>query len=75
MPYATIGDLPSGVRHHLPRHGQEIFRAAFNTAFHSYQGDPRQEEVAHRIAWAAVKRQYHKVGDHWLPSDGADRSE
>ena len=30
---------------------------------------PRQEEIAFRIAWAAVKRCYHKVGERWLPSE------
>jgi len=29
--------------------------------------DPRQEEAAHRIAWAAVKRRYEKSGDLWIP--------
>jgi len=29
-------------------------------------GDPRQEEAAHRIAWAAVKRRYVKEGDRWV---------
>jgi len=36
---------------------------AFNHAFEAYTADPRQDEVAHRIAWAAVKRSYIKVGD------------
>ena len=35
MPYPTLDDLPPAV-HHLPRHAQEIFRAAFNAAWHSY---------------------------------------
>ncbi len=26
----------------------------------------RQEEAAHRIAWAAVKRSYGKVGSQWI---------
>ena len=26
----------------------------------------RQEEAAHRIAWAAVKRSYVKVGNSWI---------
>ena len=26
----------------------------------------RQEEIAHRIAWAAVKRSYAKDGDRWV---------
>lgn len=67
MPYATIGDLPPSLRQHLPEHAQEIFRAAFNTAFRSHAGDPRQEEAAHRIAWAAVKRRYVKEGEAWVP--------
>ena len=29
-------------------------------------GDPRQEEASHRIAWAAVKRIYLKIGDSWV---------
>ena len=67
MPYATNISLPASVRNHLPEHAQDIFRAAFNHAFESHEGDPRQEEIAHRIAWAAVKRHYEKAGDMWLP--------
>jgi cation transport regulator len=70
MPYALVEDLPSSVRNHLPHHAQEIFRAAFNNAYDSHRGDPLQEEAAHRIAWAAVKHRYHKVGDDWLPREG-----
>jgi hypothetical protein len=44
-----------------------IYREAFNHAFEAHAGDPRREEAAHRIAWAAVKRSYVKVGDKWLP--------
>jgi len=66
MPYASNADLPPSIRLHLSEHAQDIFRAAFNNAFDSHRGDPRQEEAAHRIAWAAVKRQYEKSGDHWV---------
>jgi cation transport regulator len=31
--------------------------------------DPRQEEAAFRVAWAAVKRAYEKVGDEWTRKD------
>ena len=65
MPYAMITDLPDSVRRHLPTHAQEIFLAAFNNAWRQHQGDPGLEEIAHRIAWAAVKRQYRKQGDDW----------
>lgn len=67
MPYRENSDLPPGVRDHLPPHAQSIYREAFNHAFAAHQGDPRQEEAAHRIAWAAVKRSYVKVGDLWQP--------
>jgi cation transport regulator len=50
----------------LPEHAQSIYREAFNHAFAAHAGDPRQEEAAHRIAWAAVKRSYEKIGDAWV---------
>jgi cation transport regulator len=68
MPYRTNADLPPAVRRHLPPpHAQDIYREAFNHAFEAHAGDPRREEAAHRIAWAAVKRSYVKVGDKWVP--------
>jgi len=66
MPYASNDDLPPSVQNHLPPHAQDIYREAFNHAFAAHVGDPRQEEAAHRIAWAAVKRSYVKVGDSWI---------
>ncbi|WP_375157765.1 ChaB family protein [Bradyrhizobium sp. RDT46] len=67
MPYRSNSELPSGVRHHLPPHALDIYREAFNHSFASHAGDLRQEEIAHRTAWAAVKRSYVKRGDQWLP--------
>jgi cation transport regulator len=46
----------------LPEHAQSIFRSAFNAAFEAHASDPRREEAAHRIAWAAVRRSYEKIG-------------
>jgi cation transport regulator len=46
------------------------YREAFNHAFAAHLGDPRQEERAHRIAWAAVKRTYVKVGGSWIARAG-----
>jgi cation transport regulator len=66
MPYRANDDLPAPLRRRLPPHGQDIYREAFNHAFAAHAGDPRQEEAAHRIAWAAVKRVYVKVGDTWV---------
>ncbi|HEV2153931.1 ChaB family protein [Bradyrhizobium sp.] len=31
----------------------------------------RQEEIAHRTAWSAVKRSYVKLNDHWVPKSMA----
>lgn len=54
------------MRHHLPEHAQDIFREAFNHAHAAHEGDPDWEERAFRIAWAAVKRSYEKVGEDWV---------
>jgi cation transport regulator len=66
MPYKTIGDLPDSIRNHLPEHAQEIYREAFNHAWEEYadpqkrRGSASREEVTHKVAWAAVKKQYEK---------------
>lgn len=62
MPYKSINELPEGVRNVLPSHAQEIYRKAYNSAHNQYQttdarrGDDSQEEVAHKVAWSAVKK-------------------
>jgi cation transport regulator len=67
MPYRTNIDLPASVCDHLPPHAQDVYRAAFNHAFAAPADDLRQEEIAHRTAWAAVKWSYVKNGDRWVP--------
>ncbi len=66
MPYKNTTDLPDAVREHLPDHAQDIYKDAFNNAWDQY-ANPRdrrdggtREETAHRVAWAAVKREYAK---------------
>jgi cation transport regulator len=66
MPYASNESLPPSVRAHLPDHAQDIYREAFNHAWAAHAGEGRQEEAAHRIAWAAVKRSYVKLGNDWV---------
>jgi cation transport regulator len=72
MPYASNDDLPVPIRRHLPEHAQDIFREAFNNAWRTYGArEPgRREEIAHRVAWAAVKKRYRKVGDDWVAFEG-----
>ncbi|RIK40032.1 MAG: cation transport regulator ChaB [Chloroflexi bacterium] len=72
MPYDTLQDLPDSVKDNLPKHAQEIYRAAFNSAWEQYdQPEERRdnrsrEETAHAVAWAAVKDKYEKKGDRWV---------
>ena len=68
MPYALLADLPESVRSHLPEHAQEIYRAAFNSAWTGYadRGSKEREEIAHRVAWAAVRHSYRKEGTEWI---------
>lgn len=60
MPYRSNAALPLAIQRALPEHAQDIYRQAFNHAFAAHAGSARQEEAAHRIAWAAVKRSYMK---------------
>jgi cation transport regulator len=66
MPYRTLAELPDNVRNNLPEHAQEIYKEAFNSAWEEYadpadrRDDASREEVAHRVAWAAVKKKYEK---------------
>jgi cation transport regulator ChaB len=47
---------------------KDIYRNAFNHAWDKYsiEEPERCERIAHRIAWAAVKRCYEKLGTHWV---------
>jgi cation transport regulator len=66
MPYAINADLPANVRAILPLGAQDIYREAFNHAWREYWVD---ESVAHRIAWSAVKRSYHRdASGNWVRS-------
>jgi len=74
-------ELPSTLER-SPKHAQAIWSKAHDSAVQEYG----EGERAHRTAFAALKHEYEKVGDHWEkkdssgPSDaqaegGADRSE
>ena len=53
-------ELPATLQR-SPKHAQEIWVAAHDSAVESYG----EGERAHRTAFAALKHQYEKVGDHW----------
>jgi cation transport regulator len=66
MPYKSNSDLPKGVKNVLPKHAQDIYREAYNSAWDQYdtpqerRGNSSREETSHRVAWAAVKNTYEK---------------
>ena len=64
--YKNLEDLPKGVKN-LPKHAQEIYFEAFNNAWEQYKEpeerrDPEEsrEQVASKVAWSAVKKEYEK---------------
>jgi len=69
MPYKKVSELPDGVKNVLPDHAQDIYKEAFNSAWEEYKkpqarrSDEDREEVAHKVAWSAVKQTYQKGDD------------
>jgi cation transport regulator len=72
-----LSDLPDAVRDNLPEHAQEIYRAAFNSAWEQYdqpeerRGGRSREETAHAVAWSAVGQKYEKETrtDKWVEKE------
>lgn len=56
MTYQQLENLPSEVTEKLPRHGQQIFMAAYNAA--SENG--MDEKNATQVAWNSVENSYRK---------------
>lgn len=59
----------------LPSHAQEIFKEAHSSALEQYKDPAKRrggkkesvEEVAHKVAWSAVKKKYKKdKDDEWV---------
>jgi cation transport regulator len=61
----------------LPEHAQHIFKKAHASAVKEYQDPDKRrggkkentEEVAHKVAWAAVKKEYKKEDNKWVKKD------
>jgi cation transport regulator len=59
----------------LPSHAQEIYKKAHRNALRQYKSPSKRrgvkqqsrEQVAHKVAWSAVKKEYKKKGDRWEP--------
>ena len=76
MPYERITELPDSVKDNLPKHTQEIYKEAYNSAWDQYdepserEGDASREETSHKVAWSAVKQSYEKNDDgRWVKKD------
>jgi len=62
----------------LPSHAQKIYSKAHKNALKQYASPSKRrggkgqskEQVAHRVAWSAVKKEYKKKGDKWVPKKG-----
>lgn len=58
--------LPENIQSILPKHAQKIYQEAHDNALEQYKdpkkrrGDASLEETAHKVAWAAVKKEYEK---------------
>jgi cation transport regulator len=66
MPYKQITQLPENVKNNLPKHAQEIYKEAFNSAEEQYG----EEDRAHRVAWSAVENKYEKnQKGNWVQKD------
>lgn len=71
MPYHSLAELPDQVKDNLPKHAQEIYKEAYNSAWDQYKdpddrrGDASREETAHKVAWSAVKNEYEKKDGKW----------
>ena len=72
--YTEISDATEKRIDQLPEHAQHIFKKAHASALKEYE-DPKKrrggakedvEEVAHKVPWAAVKKEYKKRGDEWV---------
>lgn len=63
MPYSSTNDLPDSVKDNLPPHAQDIYKEAFNSGYEDHKSETDGEEIAHKIAWSAVKNSYEKGED------------
>ena len=72
MPYENRAALPESVRDNLPAHAQDIYKEALNSAWEEYG---HEESRAHRVAWGAVERKYHKnQSGKWVEGATKDNS-
>lgn len=69
MPYDKLNELPKQVED-LPKHAKEIWMEAYNSAHEQYGED----KTAAKVAWSAVKNEYHKNKEtgEWVADEDKD---
>lgn len=73
MPRGKLSERTKKQIGDLPEHGRHIFKKTHESALKRYR-DPskrrsksdKPEEVAHKVAWSAVKKKYKKSGNKWV---------
>lgn len=61
--------VPENLKRKLPKHAEEIFASAYDSAYEQYKdpdkrrGDESREAAAMKVAWSAVKKEYKKGDD------------
>lgn len=63
MAYKQLEDLPQEVSGKLPKHGQQLFMAAYNAV----SDNGMNEESATKVAWDSVRNSYKEDGNgNWV---------
>ncbi len=81
--YKSTDEIQENLKEILPPHAQHIYMKAHNRALLQYQNPSTRRyggsltEVAHRVAWAAVKSKYVKDEKQgiWKPLPGVNEDE
>jgi cation transport regulator ChaB len=63
-------EMPSTIER-SPKHAREIWSKAHDSAVKTYGEGGR----AHRVAYAALKHEYKKQGDHWVEKEHSGPSD
>ena len=63
--YGRAGGLPPSVRRSC-QEAQAAFTEAHESAMHAYG----ESDQAYRAAFAALKQEFEKRGDHWIAKPG-----
>ncbi|WP_107669391.1 ChaB family protein [Cyanothece sp. BG0011] len=68
MTYASVEELPREITEQLPKHGQQLFMAAYNATLENGMND----ENATQVAWNSVKARYEKdENGNWVATGNA----